>query len=318
MSNRLQVFDYFFMMRPVLFIPGWATLLAGYFSAQDNLRMSLLPSSNGFIVWWNPHLAFGLLVFSGAMGGCFILNQLRDIQTDVTNNKLFLFGQNFITIRAGYFESLLLLGASVIAALFLNRFFFIFIGCFQLLTGYFYNFPPFTFKDKPVSGLLANMTMGWLAFGLGWSLIRPASVTLWLVSLPILFFNTSLYLLTTVPDMKGDQESGKHTFPVKYGLKFTLNLSLFFFILTIAASLWQKNEFMLVVSLFTSPFMVRIALQQNITAALVAVKAGISGLALVICLKFPTFFLLLAVLFFFTRFYYRKRFNFDYPNFRGR
>lgn len=318
MSNRLHLFDYFFLMRPILFVPGWATLLAGYFSAQDTIRMWTI-SHNGQcpITWGNVNLLSAMLIFSAAMGGCFILNQLRDIQTDITNDKLFLFGKNYISTPAGYIESALLLGSSFVSALFLYHSFFFFTLCFVFLTGYLYNFAPFTLKDKPFAGLIANMTMGWLAFALGWVLVRSVNATLIIASLPILFYNTSLYLLTTLPDMKGDKESGKLTFAVRYGFKFTLILALSFFVLAVAASLWQKNEFMLVVSILASPFMIRMALQQTMSTILVAIKAGISCFALVICLKFPPFLLLLAALFFFTRYYYRQRFNFDYPNFRG-
>jgi hypothetical protein len=39
---------------------------------------------------------------------------------------------------------------------------------------------------------------------------------------------------------------------------------------------------------------------------------------LMVCLKLPGFFLLLAALYFFTRYYYKNRFDFSYPNFKGR
>ena len=319
MNNRLQRLDYFFLMRPVLFIPGWATLIVGYMTAQ--LGMPVFRFSNfmdAHVAWWNAQLALALLTFSCAMGGSFILNQLQDIATDKKNNKLFLLGNGFVSNRAGYIESFLLIIFSLVLALTINFKFFLFIFCFTLLTGYLYNFPPFLFKDKPIAGLFANMAMGWLAFAMGWVIAKPISMNLLINSLPVLFFNTSLYFLTTIPDMTGDGKSGKITFPIKYGQKFTVLFCFFFFILALLSSYWLKHDFMLIVSMLTLPFMIYLVWKQNKASALIAVKAGIAAFALMICLKLPGFFLLLAVLYFSTRYYYKNRFDYSYPNFKGR
>ena len=233
------------------------------------------------------------------------------------NNKLFLLGTGCISARAGYIESFLLLGAALVGAFFLHMMFLFLICAFIIVTAYLYNFAPFAFKNRPLWGLAATMVMGWLAFALGWVMCQPATPRLLSHSMPYLFFNTALYLLTTMPDMKGDRTSGKLTFPLKYGVKSTALLSLFFFILTPVAGMWHKNEFMLVVCAVTAPFMIRFARKRDTASAIVAIKSGIASFALLICVKFPLFFVLLACLFFFTRFYYKRRFDYDYPNFRG-
>ncbi len=316
MSKWLRPFDYFFLTRPILFFPGWATLLAGYAAAHVRVR----PVSSLFLgmEWWNAKLVLGLILFACAMGGSFVLNQLMDIESDRSNKKLFLLGDGFISRRAGYLESWLLLVFSVLGALMVDPEFFAMVLIFNLVTGYAYNFAPFTLKDRPIGGLLANMAMGWLAFAMGWIIARPASPDLLISSLPYLFFNTALYFLTTLPDVDGDRASAKVTFPVKFGLTLTVALCLIFYILAGLFSLWHKNEFMLVVIVVTGPFMLRLATQRNRASAIVTVKAGIASFALLICLIFPLFLVLLAAIFFFTRFYYRKRFNYDYPNFKGR
>ncbi len=314
--NSLKPLDYFFLMRPVLFFPGWATLLAGYAAAArsrpfvDALRQGLMFQDGG-------RLAAALFSFAAAMGGCFVLNQMRDISSDRRNNKLFLLGEGYVSPRAALIEASLLTASALITAALINAAFFGLVAAFILLTGWLYNLPPFPLKDRPLGGLAANVIMGWLAFALGRSLCEPMDLRLLAVSLPYVLFNTALYFLTTLPDYEGDRAAGKITFPVRYGLQRTIIVSLAFFVASAAVSFFQRNQTMLLIGAAAAPFMTRLALRRTVPAAVVAVKAGIAAFALTMCLLFPFFLPLLATLFFFTRFYYRRRFNFDYPNFRG-
>ena len=77
-------------------------------------------------------------------------------------------------------------------------------------------------KDKPWGSLLANALMGWLAFAIGWSAINKLQFAIVTDSIPYLFFNTSLYLFTTLPDIKGDRLSGKRTLAVIYGTEWLI------------------------------------------------------------------------------------------------
>jgi 4-hydroxybenzoate polyprenyltransferase len=319
MNRFLKALDFLFLTRPILFFPGWATLLAGYtVVAGDHQFISRLRERTFHPTYWNHDILLALLSFAAAMGCCFVLNQLQDVASDKNNNKLFLLGDGHVSRLSGYVESLLLLFFSLAIAIRLNGRFLIAVIFFLVITGFMYNFKPFVLKDKPVGGLAANMLMGWIAFSLGWLLLLPFSVALVTSSLPYLFFNTALYFLTTLPDFEGDRASGKVSFPVRYGFATTVIFSLVFYLAAATAGLLMKNEFMLLVCLASLPFMARLAVQRTTAAAVVAVKAGIAVFALLICLKFPLFLLLMAILFFMTKFYYKHRFQYDYPNFRGR
>ena len=318
MNNRLRLLDYVFLTRPILFFPGWATLLIGYAAAVgEHQYLSSINHGSYFPAFFNTSLILSLLAFTLAMGGCFVLNQVYDISSDKVNKKLFLLGDGFISVKNGYRESIFLIVLSFLPAAFLNPELLLAIFLFNLITGYFYNIRPFAVKNTPLWGLAANMAMGWLAFVIGWLTRAELSSSLFIASLPFLFFNTALYFLTTLPDFDGDAKTGKVTFPVKYGMVKTINLCLFFFILAFIISIWHKNEYMLVVSVLTAPFMIRLYFYKTVQAAIVAVKAGISFFALVVCLKFPLFLVLMALTFFLTRFYYKNRFGYDYPNFKG-
>ena len=316
--KRLELFDYFFVTRPILFIPGWATLLAGYAAGLGyQVILSQIKEGQWLIDWWHPQLAVVLTSFTAAMACSFIFNQLQDISSDQKNNKLFLFGSGFISERAGYIEAIFLLATALLLALLIDFYIFISVLIFVAITGYAYNFSPFHFKDKPLAGLFANMAMGWLAFVTGWLVVQPLSVQLLLTSLPYLFFNTALYFLTTLPDMHGDESSHKITFPVRYGKNTTIYVSFICFVLALAFSIGLANEFMLMVSALTAPFYAMLLYKKSTSWSLFTIKAGISMFALWISVQFPLLLVAMAALFFFTRFYYKHRFQFDYPNFKG-
>jgi len=318
MNHQIRYIDYFFINRPVLFLPGWATLIAGYLAAAHQLNFfdSLL-SGNIQIELWNSDVLAGMFVFSLAMGGSFILNQLKDLHSDTRNNKLFLLGDGHVPIRHGYVESMLFIFLSLLFSARISTPLFWMTSLFLLLTGYLYNFAPFSLKDKPISGLVANMLMGWLAFAIGWVLKAPLTGAIILKSLPYLFFNTSLYFLTTIPDMKGDSVSQKITFPVKYGLASTFWLSFFSFITAVIFSLILNDELLLITLILVSPLMIRLILTKTVSSAIFVVKTGILFFCLVISIKFSFFLIILATLLLLTRYYYKKRFQFDYPNLKG-
>jgi 4-hydroxybenzoate polyprenyltransferase len=317
MNQWIKYLDYFFVNRPILFLPGWATLLAGYLAATNNVKLfHLITTSNFHFEFWNPLIFQGLLAFSFAMGGSFILNQICDISSDKKNQKLFLLGEGHISVNHGYIESLILIVLSLILSIKIGLSLFLLMSFFMLITGYFYNYPPFNFKDKPISGLVANMIMGWLAFAIGWTLLTPLNVSLVIHSIPYLFFNTSLYFLTTLPDVEGDTSSRKITFPVKYGFRATIRVSILFFLLSFVSSLIIGDQFLLLVLILNTLFVLNLIRKKNVSTALLVIKTGIFFFCIVLSVKFPLFFLAITLLFFFTRFYYKRRFQFDYPSFK--
>lgn len=317
LRNSKKILDYFFVMRPILFIPGWTTLLAGVavgrnLSLADFNFKAFQISDNYF------GLLTALIAFSLAMGGSFILNQLCDVDTDRNNKKLFYFGSGYLSPKEGLLEALFLIIFAPLMGILINEWFASLIVLFVLVTGYFYNYGPFILKNRPVGGLLANMAMGWLAFLMGMAIREPLSPETLMLSVPYVFFNTSLYLLTTLPDVKGDFASNKITFPVKFGARITIAWSGGLFLLALLSALIFRDYFLLAVLVSSLPFFTYLIFRKSTSAAIMTVKMGITMFSLLICLWFPWYVLLLAFLFAGTRIYYKYRFNFDYPNFRAR
>ena len=74
--------------------------------------------------------------------------------------------------------------------------------------------------------------------------------------LPYLLCFSSIALLTTLPEMKMDSESGDLTFPVVYGKIPTLFLSLIFICLAFVFALYQGDQLASTAALVSIPFIV--------------------------------------------------------------
>lgn len=302
----------------MLFFPGWNTLLAGCLVARGEV---LLLSDLFQNIWMfspgSKNLFLALLAFMLAMGGSFILNQLQDVDTDRQNKKLFLVGEEYVRKNPAYFESIILISLSLLIGFYLNFTIFLLVLFFVIITGYLYNYHPFHFKNRPLWGLVLNMLMGWIAFALGWSLYHSLDQHFLLNSLPYLALNTSLYLLTTIPDAAGDEAAGKKTFCVCYGFKTTLAVSILLFLISLIYSIFRKDQLILILNLLILYPFLRLTFVPSQAQAIRTIKMTIFFFSFLICLKFPWYLLIMVLVFFFTRYYYRQRFQFDYPNFRG-
>ncbi len=317
-KNWLSYFDYFFITRPMLFFPGWSTLLAGYMvvSGQNNLQSFLADRG---VIWQFPESSvfYSALAFAAAMGASFILNQLHDVETDRHNEKLFLLEGKHIGKPAAIVESTLLILISMGFSLLVNSEILFLNIAFIFITGYLYNFPPFEFKNRPWWGSLLNMLMGWIAFALGWTIVGNLNLQLLLYSLPYFFLNSGLCFLTTLPDMGGDRAANKTTLSVRYGIKLTIWLSIFSYVASLISGLLLSDRLILLIDLLTLWWILRMAFKPTVSAAVKVVKMAILFFSLAVCTRFPFYFVVMILIFFFTKFYYRQRFQFDYPNFRG-
>jgi len=305
--------DYLFVLRPMLFFPGWSTMMAGYFIQS---RTTWIPSFQLQIN--HHHLLLLLFAFALVMGSSFVLNQLKDIESDKKNKKLFIISNGILSKKAIWYEVAILTFISFYLAFSINIQVGVLIIIFFAVTGILYNFSPFNMKDRPWGSLLANGLMGWLAFGIGWSANNPITSNLIIDSIPYLFFNTALYLFTILPDREGDKISGKKTLAVLFDIKLIIYLAFIFYISGFLVSLWLVDRQALIFYILSLPLFVKTLIGKKVEDTIRATKYGILFFALSICLRWPIYFALMAFGFFGTKWYFKKRFNFDYPNFSGK
>lgn len=310
----IKSLDYFFVLRPILFIPGWSTLLAGYLIAS---KKSIFFSRQEILNQNGTQIILLMILFTCSMGASFLLNQMKDIETDLKNKKLFLLSEKHISKKAAIIETSLLIITALILANHINFFVLIDTVLFIIITGYAYNFKPFNLKDHPWGSVTANSAMGFLAFSIGWHSLTGYNESLWVDVIPYLFFNTALYFFTLLPDLMGDKESNKNTLAVLKGDKYVINISFFCFIIALISSVVLKDYYALIFISISAPFFISALISKSISLTIKATKFGIFFFSLVICFKLPLYLVVLLALFIFTKWYFKSRFKYNYPNFKG-
>lgn len=306
----IHLLDYFFVLRPVLFFPGWTTTLAGYLAAKRSLEPLGLFNADSSLV---------LVCISSAMvmGAGFIVNQIKDKESDRINRKLFFLAEGVTHQRLILIETWILVCLSLAIAAFISWIMLLIHVCALLLITVFYNLRPFALKDKPFGSFFANTLMGTFAFMFGWYTVDQSLVPFIASAVPYIFFNTALYFLTTIPDVDGDRLSAKKTVCVVYGIRKTAYWAFAFEIAAVVISFYSMDRVMLLASALTLPFFIRLLLLHNTASAILTIKFGLLFFSLIISIFFPSYIVLIVLFFFLTRFYYRSRFGMNYPNFKG-
>ncbi|MBL7995908.1 UbiA family prenyltransferase [bacterium] len=305
-----NLLDYFFVLRPILFFPGWTTTLAGFLAARN---------TQGHLGFFeaNPSLILVCISSAMVMGAGFIVNQIKDKETDRVNQKLFFLSEGVTHQKTMIIETWILIVLSLAIAAFISwPMLFIHILALFLIT-VAYNLKPFSLKDRTFGSFIANSLMGIFAFAFGWFALDSSFLLFIERSLPYLFFNTALYFLTTIPDAEGDKLTQKKTICVVYGIHTTIYWALGFELISITLAGIAMDWLILIPSLMTLPFYVRLIVLKNVSASILTIKFGLLFFSLMVGIFFPWYIVLIILFFILTRFYYRRRFNIIYPNFRG-
>lgn len=308
----LKLADYFFVLRPILFFPAWTVILIGFLKNTGADLVWPVPC-----IYWDAGLALVCLSTAMLMGSGLIVNQLQDTQTDRLNKKLFLISEGLVSRRIVVGESVLLCVAAffisylvspLLTVLFLASLMFFIIG---------YNYRPFHLKDRPWGSLVANGLMGVFVFAFGW-ILQPLSVfDLIRDASPYFFYNTGLYLLTTIPDIEGDRNAGKNTLAVRYGIPFTVSLAALLHGISVITAFLLGDRILLLPAIILSGLYSVLIIRKNSAMVLRTIKLGLFLLALMAGIFFPLYFAVIVLFFILTRWYYKKRFGIVYPSFKG-
>lgn len=307
-NPNLKYLDYFFVLRPTLFFPVWTVFLANY---HANGHFSRIESP---LVNYTALLT-SVFAITLMMGSMFIINQIKDIETDRKNEKLFIIANGFIQVKCAIIEAIVLGGISLGLGFLLSLEFGISLIAVFIVTGIIYNLEPFVWKDKPWPGVIANFlggmtvaTAGWIAAGAGgWRFLIHA--------FPYAIGLVAVYFLTTLADKEGDIHAGKVTFGVKYGFRTSVYFALIFEIAAVVLAFVLKDMVLFIPALVSLPFFVITVVSQKVENALKAVKYAVLFASLAVCVVFPAYFVILVLVFYFSKWYYKRRFGLAYPKF---
>jgi 4-hydroxybenzoate polyprenyltransferase len=308
-KKGVELLDSLFLLRPTLFLPVWTYFLAGRAGGARTPRASLQPLHPVGALWI-------MAALSMLMGGVYILNQIQDIETDRRNRKLFLLANGIVPVRWAYAEAAVLSAAAAGLAFWADPLFGLGFVTLFLIAGILYNFPPTAWKNQPIPGIIVNGAGSMLIYDIGW-VAGGGAQELPPQAFAYAFAVIAVFLNTTLPDRRGDGATGKVTFGVRYGLGPTTAWALVFEGGSFALSLFLREWLLFIPSALALPFFVKAAVRRKLPDTLAATKFAVSALACAVCVVYPGTLLLIAAVFFLSRWYYRKRFGFDYPNFRA-
>ena len=297
MSILWKILDHFFLLRPTLFFPLWTVVLAGRLNAGS--EAPIIP----LFLW-----------FAALMGASYTINQIVDIEGDQKNHKLFLIAETLIDRRVAVILSGILTVVGIFGLLQLGIAFGILGLIFFVVTGIFYNLKPWRWKDKPVAGILVSLAGGAIAFFIG--CLPVFNLELVWKSIPYLSAFGAVAALTTVPDMEGDKNSGKDTLALHYGLEFTTIASAILCILSALLAWWTQDRLIFWPALLSSPVFIYAIFSKSRESVILAIKFSIFLLSLAVGLRYIGYLVLMALYFFAARWYYRRRFNIEYPSFK--
>jgi 4-hydroxybenzoate polyprenyltransferase len=307
------LFDYVFLVRPVLFFPVWTGFFAGFLEATTR-KSGLLHFQPIWQILREATFWQAFLVLSLAMAFSFVVNQFTDIHSDRQNNKLFLIAHGIIPKRTAVLEAVGLVTAGLVFALQGPGWMLLLFGLTVLVAGFFYSLPPFAFKDRPIAGFVVNMAGAFLIFFFGWRVTDDQLGLALLHSAPYLLAVASVYLLTTVLDEPGDRVSGKITFAVRYGRRRTVQMAIWVEIACIVMAVVLQKYLVLIPAVLSLPLFIRLKRDFREEWVVPATRFPILFLSLAMAVWLPFYLLMMAGIYLLSRWYYRNRFGLHYPS----
>jgi 4-hydroxybenzoate polyprenyltransferase len=220
-----------------------------------------------------------------------------------------------ITLKQAKLQTFVLLLVFILGSfLFRLDIYFILFNLLLLLLGIWYSIPPLQFKSRPGLDLLLNMVgYGGLSFFIGWSADTPISKEMIIMALPYFIFMAAMYINTTLIDYEGDRDSGLSTTGVFLG-KYVASLSsLMIVLITMIIGYIQGNWIIFSIVGISFPLFVVACLKKDRKNFLLSVQVPGWLFVIFLGLIYPYYFLFIVFLYLLTKFYYKRRFNMDYP-----
>ncbi|MCC7431791.1 UbiA family prenyltransferase, partial [bacterium] len=295
---------YFFFLRPAILVPVWSFLLAGVFTAsQVHQTQKNFPF-------------FTLLSFTFLMSAIYVLNQIFDAKTDEANDKNFFLHKKIITTKEAFFEFWILVLLAFAVAFFKTNLTNLILLKISFLLGIIYSCPPFKWKAKPFLDFFANsFGYGILAFAIGWNSLIEIQFSDFIYTIPSFFCAGAVFLNTTVLDFEGDKATNQNTTAVFSGKERVLFLALVSLVFGILSGFFLKEFIAFGMGVCSIFFFAKAFSEKTRQRTYQSVIVGTLIYAVIVGTLFLYFGLFLICLVFFSKWYYKKRLDLDYPNF---
>ncbi len=312
LNLKLRALDLFFLIRPPMLIPVWTFFLAGYWRAMGVSVREIPGFIKGSIFlegnFWISFVAYSLL-----LGSIYIVNQIVDRESDKKNKKLFLIPFEIISVKLAVFISIIL----VIISFGMTYRFGILYVVFLLISfviGLFYSLPPFRVKGRPVLDILSNAAgYGILAFGIGWLTAVSFNWKIFILCIPYFFATASVFVVSTILDMEGDRNDGASTTAVKFGDSTSLFIGVVMLLFALISAILLSDLLIIVTSVISLPLLIKALVSKQRKFITLYMRGGSYVLIFLVGILFPWYFLILLFIFFISKYYYKYRFDINYP-----
>ena len=316
-------FDKFFLMRPTLFFPVWIMVMAGL------SRANLLSTPELYWIWdfsWKMFfLMAGVTLLTGAT---FIQYQIENSKADEVNQKIEVLKK--VDLPSEKLNKLI--NISIIAGLALISISFGYMAVFQrdvfhlmgivwgLLVYFSWSFlsyyRKFQWSKKLIPGMLIHGFSGFALFMMGWNCSSPNLTEGILHSVPYLLAFIAVFLITSIPDIKGDKQIGKTTFAIQFGSRFTILLGALLILFSVLIGFILKDSIISSSSMISLPFFLVALVFSRFDHVLRAIRYPIFILAMFISVIYPWFFISIFIFYYFLKCYYYFQFEKDWPTFQ--
>ena len=308
--------DILFLMRLPLLAPVWTVFILGWIAGSPTARIGSFAYGTLFI---------NLFGFSLLTASIYVVNQIRDIESDRINRKLFILPNGIISVPTAWILAVICAagGLAIAATQSMWMFSLFAVG---LITGILYNLPPASLKDRAAGGVIANIIghgvitflAGWLCAKNGQEMTSSLFISGLLSSLAPGFANGAVFLATTIPDAAGDAQTGKRTFCVAYGEKNTAIAALVLCALALVTSFLIENHFwvMMIPAVISLGVFINFAVTAKKESAFYSFKWPVFLLSIFVTLFVPVYAVLILITFTAARIYYKRRFGITYPTFK--
>ncbi|MDD3803980.1 MAG: UbiA prenyltransferase family protein [bacterium] len=308
MKKVIAFIDYIFLLRPSIQAALWTFLFAGSYLYLKNAE----PASP-FCYGVTSKMALALLGYSLVMGSVYVLNQIRDIDTDRINKKLFLLSERIIPLKRAYIFALVCAATGFSVFLFFGKFNIntVLLIVVSFIMGLLYTIKPFEFKRRCCLDMILNsLGYGMVAPLIGYEAAGGALNSAALIAtFPYVFSMAAVFINTTLMDYEGDKAVGAKTTGVVLGFKKSMILSTILMLCSAVLGLILKDYIVSACAFYSSVFFAYALLKQKKRILDLSVKLTSPVMTLAFGILFPLFLVLSAFVLLSIFFYYRYRFN---------
>lgn len=300
---HLRALDFVFILRPAALVPLWLFFFRGVSLATGG-RMVVVPSARAIT---------GLCSMTAALGGCYLLNQIRDIETDRLNDKLYFLPRGIVSVRSAWIElGVLWIGAALLAIPLSSEFAWLLAAAVAL--SWTYSAPPLSAKTVAPLDLIWNgLGFGLVGAAAGWACVAPLTSDVMLPAVSYALAVSGVIASTTILDVEGDRALGMRTTAAALGEKGTSLAAVALVVAGGVAGVAARDLVGVAGPLAALPLLIVAHVRGTRKLRVAANQFAVLAFVLAVGVGSPVILVLTAAVVLASRLYYRARFSVAYP-----